>query len=246
MCVAKISLIVLVSLLSLTTALAAPLADSTCPNKTCKAYLPVITYQPRILLFAPTDGEKVISLAPVLSWRAPLEGIFQIQVSQDPAFAPTSVFPLSQTKELKLPLPDRIDTLIGSNLKARVIYYWRVQITTSKGETFAALGHFTTPTENKHLLPSRVQLLAPANNTTLTGSNALLQWRAVPGAWYYRIRMYDSNNVLFRAGSTEVPGAVTAYNVSGLTSGMTYHWKVKALNAYGWGPYFADFAFKAP
>jgi hypothetical protein len=50
--------------------------------------------------------------------------------------------------------------------------------------------------------------------------------------------------VLFSGAPVEVDGATTSTGVPNLAPGMTYHWKVKALNAYGWGPYLADHYFK--
>ena len=95
------------------------------------------------------------------------------------------------------------------------------------------------------MLPPGVQLLAPANNSSMAAQDALLSWQPVPGALYYRIRIYDSNNVLFSDAPSEADGATTSIGVPNLVPGATYHWKVKALNAYGWGPYLADYFFKA-
>jgi len=221
---------------------AKPLA-STCAGQSC-IYLPLITYHPQIMLLAPAGGATIGSLAPVLAWWPPVTGSYRIQVSEDSAFAPTSSFAVSETKDIKAPLPAQVNTLITSDLKPRQTYYWRIEKTGKESTITPASEYFTTSLKDTHQLPAGVQLLAPANNSSITAQNALLAWQPIPGALYYRIRVYDSSNVLVSTASSEVDGATTSVGVPNLVLGMTYHWKVKALNAYGWGPYLADHYFK--
>jgi hypothetical protein len=221
---------------------AKPLAN-TCASQSC-LYLSLIAYHPQIMLLAPAGGAAIGSLAPVLAWRPPVEGGYRIQVSEDSAFAPTSSFAISETKGIKAPLPAQVVTLITSNLKPRQTYYWRVEKIGKESTLITASEYFTTSVKDARLLPAGVQLLAPANNASIAAQNVLLAWQAVPGALYYRIRVYDSNNVLLSSASEEVDGATTSIGVPNLAPGMTYHWKVKALNAFGWGPYLADHYFK--
>jgi hypothetical protein len=224
---------------------AAPVVQSVCPTDGCRAYLPLITYQPQLILFSPADHANIGSLAPILVWKPPITGTYHIQVTEDSAFLPTSTFSLSETKGVKSPLPDQIDTLITSNLNPQHTYYWRVYVIPKDGLIDTAGSSFITPAKDSHLLPPGVQLLAPANHTTVASTSVVLQWRSVPSALFYRFRVYDSNNVLLSGIPGEVSGAINSYQISGLTPGMTYHWKVKALNAYGWGPYLPDFVFTA-
>jgi hypothetical protein len=217
---------------------------TTCASGGCQVYLALIAYHPQIMLLAPASGATIGSLAPVLAWRPPVEGNYRIQVSEDSTFAPTSSFAISETKGIKSPLPDQVVTLITSNLKPRQTYYWRVEKTGKESTLFTASEYFTTSVTDARLLPPGVQLLAPANNASIAAQDVLLSWQPVPGALYYRIRVYDSNNVLFSGASVEVDGATTSTGVPNLAPGMTYHWKVKVLNAYGWGSYLADHYFK--
>ena len=101
-----------------------------------------------------------------------------------------------------------------------------------------------TPVRDDRLLPPGVHLLSPANNSSVAAQDVLLSWQPETGTLYYRIRLYDSSNVLVSGVPAEVDGATTSTGVPNLAPGMTYHWKVKALNAYGWGPYLADLYFK--
>jgi hypothetical protein len=227
---------------SLPTAAAPP--TNSCASSNSQVYLALIAYHPQIMLLAPAGGAAIGSLAPVLAWRPPVEGSYRIQVSEDSVFAPTSSFAISETKDIKAPLPAQVNTLITSNLKPRQTYYWRVEKTGKESTLFTASEYFTTSVKDARLLPAGVQLLAPANNASIAAQDVLLAWQAVPGALYYRIRIYDSNNVLLSHSPAEVDGATTSIGVPNLVPGTTYHWKVKALNAYGWGPYLADHYFK--
>src|SRR5262245_31377885 len=67
----------------------------------CQVYLSLIAYHPQIMLLAPPGGVAISSLAPILAWRPPVAGIYRVQVSEDSAFAPTSSFALSETKDVK-------------------------------------------------------------------------------------------------------------------------------------------------
>ena len=216
---------------------------SPCAGQNC-IYLSLIAYHPQIMLLAPAGGPAISSLAPVLAWRPPVEGSYRIQVSEDSAFAPTSSFAVSETKDIKAPLPAQVNMLITSNLKPRQTYYWRVEKTGKESTLFPASEYFITSVKDAGLLPAGVQLLVPANNSSIAAQDVLLSWQPVPGALYYRIRVYDSSNTLVSTAPSEVDGATTATGVASLVPGMTYHWKVKALNAYGWGPYLADHYFK--
>jgi hypothetical protein len=171
-------------------------------------------------------------------------GIYRIQVSEDSTFAPTSSFALSETTDIKLPLPAHVDTLITTDLKPQQTYYWRVAKTGKDSTLFTASEYFITDLKSPALLPPGVQLLTPADNSSVAAGSVLLSWQAVPGALYYRIRIYDANNQLFASTPGEVDGATTSASVPNLVPGLTYHWKVKALNAYGWGPYLPDHYFK--
>ena len=223
------------------------LARSAPPAATCggcQVYLSLIAYHPQIMLLAPSNGAAISSLAPVLLWRPPVAGIYRVQVSEDSAFAPTSSFALSETKDVKAPVPEQLATLITSDLKPRQTYYWRIEKTGKDRSLFSASAYFITPVKNALLLPPGVQLLSPANNSSVAAQDVLLTWQPVQGALYYRIRVYDSSNAIVGNAPAAVDGATTSTGVPSLVPGMTYHWKVKALNAYGWGPYLADHYFK--
>jgi Fibronectin type III domain len=237
-------LIVLLSLGSSSSAAGASQPATSCAGAKCQVYLSLIAYHPQVILLAPASGAAISSLAPVLLWRPPVTGLYRIQVAEDSAFTPTGSFAVSETKDVKSPLPAQVISLINSNLNPRQTYYWRVEKTGKDSGLFTASAYFITLVKDDRRLPPGVQLLSPANDSSVAAQDVLLSWQPVVGALYYRIRVYDSNNVLVSGLPAEVDGATTSTGVPNLTPGMTYHWKVKVLNAYGWGVYLADHYFK--
>jgi hypothetical protein len=151
---------------------------------------------------------------------------------------------VSETKDVRAPLPAQVVTLITSDLKPQQTYYWRIEKTGKESSLFAASEYFITPAKNARLLPPGVQMISPAYNSSVPAGDALLAWQPIAGALYYRIRVYDPNNAIVGGAPSEADGATTSIGVPNLTPGLTYHWKVKALNGYGWGPYLADHYFK--
>jgi hypothetical protein len=223
----------------------AGLAQTKLSATSAHVYIPLLDSHvvPRPL--TPEDNQRVISLAPILSWSPIITGTFRIQVSPDPAFPPINTLPLSETKTLTHIASQ--ETLISSNLTSRTVYYWRVGVKTPAGVySYARTRTFTTPPKDAALLPPIVPLVAPADHQALPGTSVLLQWQNVPDALYYRVRVFDANGVLFSAGSKEVASPTNSLEVTGLQPGMAYTWKVKALNAYGWGEYGAEYHFSVP
>src|SRR5262249_34629341 len=191
-----------------------------CAGAKCQIYLSLIAHNPQVMLFAPTSGASISSLAPVLAWWAPIAGMYRIQVTEDSAFAPTSSFAVSETKDVKEPLPAQIITLINTNLKPLQTYYWRVEKKGKESGVFSASAYFKTPAKNDRLLPPGVQLLSPANNGSVAASNVVLSWQPLTGALYYRFRVYDANNVLVSGIPAEVDAAMTSIGVPNLIPGM--------------------------
>ena len=241
-----VGLVVLASLLSFASVLAAPRgapsAQTTCPSGICKTYLSMMTVSTTPQLNAPSDGLASPALALTLSWSPIAEGRHQIQVSSDPQFIEGPTMPVDTTKTVRQPIPAQIDTLITSNLKAATRFYWRIGAPSAQGYIYSPVRTFTTPAKNNAALPIATNILAPKNNTSIKGSTVKLQWQSIVGATAYRIRMYDANEKSVSDGTDELGGTENALVVEDLPLG-TYHWKVKCLNAFGWGEYSEEFFF---
>src|SRR5215510_7655093 len=100
--VSKVSLALLIALLSFASTLAAPhrapSAEITCPAGSCKLYLSLIAVPGTPQLLAPADAFASPSLAPTLSWSPVVLGVHNIQVSSDPLFIPGTNMPVDVTK----------------------------------------------------------------------------------------------------------------------------------------------------
>jgi len=237
--VTKISLAVLVSLLSLASALAAPRgtpsADPTCAAGTCKIYLSLMTVSTTPQQIAPADGFASPSLAPDLIWSPVAEGKHQIQLATEPQFLPDTTT-ISSTKTIRQPIPTEVVTSITSNLKGSTLYYWRVGAPSAQGYIYSPVRTFTTPAKSSGTLPGITTILAPKNYAVIEGGKVAMQWQVVPGAISYRIRLYDKDGHSVSAGTEELGGAANTLLVEGIPPG-TYSWKVKTQNAFGWGSY---------
>jgi len=241
-------LVVLLSFLSIVSVAGAPRsaqpAPAACSNGTCALYLPLLKYDVAPTLVAPAIGVELSTLAPALSWHPAVSGLHRIQVSTDAGFSPSVTMAVSTTKQVKLPLPDQIDTIVSSNLKYATTYFWRVGVALPQGDTYSLVQSFTTPAKGAIQLPGLVPVIAPRNGASLTGNRVLLKWGAIPGAISYRIRMYDSAGAQFDPGSAQVAGDQTTFWVEDVPRG-NYTWKMKVYTAAGWGPYPADdYGFK--
>lgn len=241
-----VSLVVLVSLLSFASVLAAPreapAAQSTCPAGTCKTYLSLMALSTTPQLNAPADGFASSALAFNLSWTPIMAGKHQIQISSDPLFFDVDKIAVDTTKTIRQPIPAQVDTLITSNLKGSTLYYWRIGAPAAQGYIYSPVRTFSTPPKASGVLPIATNLLAPKNTTGIKGTAVKLQWQALPGAVAYRVRMYDANGKSVSDGTEELGGTANSLLVEDLPLG-TYTWKVKCLNDFGWGDYSEEFVF---
>jgi hypothetical protein len=240
----KLGLVVLLSLLSLTSAIGAPRGApapaADCAISSCSTFLPLASFNIEPQLISPIDGQQITTLAPVLAWSPRTLGVYQIQLSADAEFSPPTL-DINSTKTVKAPAPERIDTLLTANLAPNTTYYWRLGVPTSNGYIYPVTQSFVTPPAETLSLPPPVTLLTPRNNTRLKARSVTLTWQAVPGAVYYRARVYYPNGDRFF--SDEVTG--TTVDVTDLPPKTTFHWRVRVLNASGRGDYSQDYFFHA-
>jgi hypothetical protein len=243
--VPKVSLVVLISLLSLASALAAPSAapsaDPACTAGPCKIYISLMTVSSIPQQVAPIDGFLSPSLAPDLVWSPVTVGKHQIQVATEPQFLPDTTT-ISSTKTVRQPIPAQIDTSITSNLKGSTLYFWRIGFPSPQGYIYSPVRTFTTPPKSSGTLPGTTTITAPKNYAKIEGGKVAMQWKVVPGAISYRIRLYDKDGHTVNEGTEELGGAANTLLVEGIPPG-TYSWKVKCQNAFGWGSYSEESFF---
>jgi hypothetical protein len=179
---------------------------------------------------------QIDSLAPLLSWTPQITGTYKLQVATSPAFPPAPTTEVSATSKLRHLQPQV--HVMSSNLKfGATTYYWRVGVVYQGSYLFSPIRSFTTPAKSTTPLPPAPVLLAPADHAILPAPNVVLSWQSMPGALYYRVRIYSPGPTLL--DSAIVPATTTSYQISGLTAGVSYTWKVKTLDQHAWGDYGA-------
>ncbi len=114
-----------------------------------------------------------------------------------------------------------------SGLGANTTYYWRVNATNGGGTSgWSAHWSFTTGP----VTPSAPGLSAPANGTNCMPQNVTLLWNSASGASYYQVQVDDNSG--FSSPDFDVTGiGGTSHDVSGLSQGTTYYWRVKTYNS---------------
>jgi hypothetical protein len=97
-----------------------------------------------------------------------------------------------------------------------------------------------TVTSNAAILTVKLPPPAPVNLSVqnLTASTVTLMWTAVINADSFNVSISTVNN--FSSVIVNARISATSYQVTGLTPGVSYYWRVSAVNAIGTSAYAAD------
>ncbi|NLA24027.1 MAG: fibronectin type III domain-containing protein, partial [Bacteroidales bacterium] len=79
--------------------------------------------------------------------------------------------------------------------------------------------------------PSCSNLLSPTNGSSISGQSTILSWSASAGATNYDLYFGTSSSPALYVSN--LSSSTTSYNVSNLTPGTTYYWKVVPKNVQG-------------
>jgi Secretion system C-terminal sorting domain len=179
-------------------------------------------------LTSPVNGSAFIAPNEVLNWSG-INGItnYDYEWDTDINFSNFSLFTIGTTSQASL-----------SNLSYGTQYYWQVRayhaVDTSE---WSLPWTFTT----LYQLTSAPSLISPANGTTtipVTGTT--LQWSSVSSATLYEYQFDD--DITFASPAINTTALLN--DVTGnLTSGTTYHWRVRAGNGSGFSPWSAVWSF---
>jgi len=124
-------------------------------------------------------------------------------------------------------------TSVGlSGLSTGTTYYWHVRAVNSSATTYAngsstAFWSFTTG----NFPPTAFNKSLPANGATDQPLNPTLSWGASSGVSYFEY-CYDTTNDNACSSWTN-NGMTTNIGLSGLSTGTTYYWQVRAVNSFG-------------
>jgi hypothetical protein len=120
--------------------------------------------------------------------------------------------------------------------------YWRVNAKNDGGQSqWSGVWNFTTSAAPAP--PPAPVLVSPLNAAANQGTILTLTWNASSGATGYRLQVSTNSGFssIFLDDSTLT---TTARQVSNLTGGAQYWWRVNAKNASGTGPWSSSWSFK--
>ncbi len=166
-------------------------------------------------LSLPANGATGVLIPPLLGWTNPTGATsYTLQVSTTSNF---SSFSFNQSGLTSTSYP-----VIG--LSNNTKYYWRVSATNAGGtSSFSSPDSFTT------IIASPGAPSNPKASPTTTG--AALSWDPAVGAAWYIVEVYNGVfQTVFRDSVIVSPS-----NVSNLSSGTAYSWRVQAWNIAGPG-----------
>ncbi len=155
---------------------------------------------------------------------------YTVQVSSDSAFTTTVVNQV--TKETSVAVP---------SLAQNTPWYWRVNAANgSMTSPWSAVGTLVTPAQP----PSTPTLASPANATCVTALAPSLSWSTSAGAVSYTVQV--STDVAFSAPTVNQSVAGTSFTAPALSSGVTYYWRVNAVNTAGTSSWSSIWSFSTP
>jgi hypothetical protein len=180
------------------------------------------------VLRSPADGTLNSQTDLTVAWGpVPAAASYRLQVATDNGFSAmvADVSGITDTTQLV------------TGLAHATKHYWRVRAANGTGESaFATAFSFTT----RLAVPV---LISPAAGATGVPTNPILQWSAVVGATSYHLQMSTSPSFTGGLVTNDSSLTGTSVNLSGLTAGATYYWRVRARGASLAGDFSAGRSF---
>ena len=179
-------------------------------------------------LSSPGDGDNTCDTTPTFSWSSVSGAIsYQIQVDDDSGFS---------SPEIDDATSDVTYTPVA--LLSPRAYYWRVRASRGCGNgAWSSVRSFTVLAA-----PSTPTLISPPDGSEMDDPTPTFCWSSVSGATSCRIQVDDDSSFSSpvvnetTAGTSWTPG-------SALARGVTLHWRVRAVNVCGGGPWSSPRTF---
>ncbi|MFA6457721.1 MAG: Ig-like domain-containing protein, partial [Bacteroidota bacterium] len=180
-------------------------------------------------LFAPADAATNQSINPNLIWNSvPGAATYRLEVSTSNTFATT----VHNDSTIASTSKQVTGLAIGTT------YFWRVNAKNAAGTSaYSATRSFTTI-----VLPAAPVLVSPLDASVNQSATPTLIWNAVTGAASYRVQVSTSNTFATTVYNDSTRTS-TSQQITGLTIGTTYFWRVNAKNAAGTSAYSATRSF---
>jgi hypothetical protein len=182
-------------------------------------------------LTSPSNGATGVSTAPTVTWNASGEATsYHLQVSESSSFSTTVVNQSGITGT----------SYDVTGLNNSTLYYWRVNATNASGtSSYSTAWSFTTAGLASPPVPT---LSSPSNGSTGVPTSPTLNWNASTGATSYRLQVSTSPN--FTSTAVNQSGITgTSYDITGLSNGTLYYWRVNATNTGGTSAYSIRWSF---
>ncbi len=183
------------------------------------------TFPPDVpVQLAPENGGTDLPNAVFLEWEEPATAAsYQLQFGPNGAFSDLLVNEVALTENIYAVRELEIDST----------YYWRVRASNETGYSdWSPAWSFTPAT--RAVLPGQPVQVYPPDNTLRLPTTIRFTWEAARDARFYQIQVSLEDDFLRREGDIEFISG-TSQSISGLVYGYWYYWRIRAMNAAGYG-----------
>jgi hypothetical protein len=181
------------------------------------------------VLIAPAQASSDQEAAPVFVWHpSATASAYRLQAAEDSLFTWCAVDSVSNDTSWQSPA-----------LKIHAPYFWRVKAMNAGGESdWSEVSSFATLLP----LPEKVCPGTPLNNARLGSMTIKFSWH-VP-QWEVKKYWFEiAADTLFMFRIIDSSVIDTTWEMPKFSGNQKYFWKVRALNAKGWGPFSDIFTF---
>ncbi len=187
-------------------------------------------------LLSPEDGATGVSVDPLLRWQAPAQiaggdgavsktsaiAHYHVQLASDEAFEDVIVDQDGVAE----------DSLQVAGLSKGTEYFWRVAGVDEQDQfTYSGPNSFTTIVA----APEAVVLVAPANGATGQSASPEFSWQVIAGVTAYQFQLSKDAGMANPVIDEDELTGTTLTPASPLDYSTGYYWRVRAMNAGGWG-----------
>lgn len=171
------------------------------------------------LLISPTNLAVVGSSSILFEWEnQPNTGFYRLEISEQSNFSNLAFYKSSITGT----------SLIVEGMEANKTYFWRIRTSNPSGTgPYSDIRSFSTVNGNINLSPPQLLLPQKASNFQNTGIG--FSWGSVSNADAYHLQVSTSPDFATVTFQNQTI-TNTTFNLSSLTSGNAYYWRVRAID----------------